>query len=829
MIKEGHIHYTRKRSDIQLIFKEAQHKFRISFSFNFKRFKIFEEDLVGVEMLPSKLCFTDTDSFLSFVEMENFYRDIWGRTMTRQLLKRPPSIRHRTNPYQEDETEGCPIEELVGLRAKLYISRTYRGCITSNRPEWLCLLLLTTRGMEDADIERKLNFQMKRERPSNNTLLSIVTGANKSGEEAGLVEEEEIPETDYPDATGDGVTMVIEDNESVEQHTNKTNKGKQKKKKKKKLVPHADLSSEEEEEKSVTIVNPLHAHLHNNPQQISGKEGESKSLPTVKLPDINMSAKIQSLKDIKETIKSEAGKLGQKLNIKPQQSSGSGKEKDNSPEDNGLTYTIDDAVLHMGMGRYQIAWFILLGMSSMAQASEIALASVILSDLICEWKISVAKASLIPALVLLAALPGGYVGGVIADRRGRKTVIITGQWLILIFGVLSAFMKSYHSFVLIRMVVGFGFGIVTSLVIVHVSEISPPQFRAYSVALNVFMWSVGDCFIVLMGYYSLNYGWSVVVLAACIPALVMCIVILFLDESPRYLSISDNVHEAERILRKMAMINYSTLPPGNLRAVPEPDRGNIRDMFRGDFKKNSLLLLFTVFAANLVYYGNIFSLPYLFKDEYCAVTNSTNLNVSFVDIDCTFSKPELMATLEVSAAEFLSIPIFALLVEKLGRIRTGMILGVATAIFTAACVPCLGLILFKSELFIQRMVVNAWLLLIFIYAPELYPTYVRSAAFGVVMVFCNLGGAFASLIVYDVGLDYSFRAMFLFLSPFALSGAILSFYFKDETKGKFLVDNKKQEDTELKTIADKKSPSQPPTAASHDEEKCCDRQQIAPY
>ena len=46
------------------------------------------------------------------------------------------------------------------------------------------------------------------------------------------------------------------------------------------------------------------------------------------------------------------------------------------------------------------------------------------------------------------------------------------------------------------------------------------------------------------------------------------------------------------------------------------------------------------------------------------------------------------------------------------------------------------------------------------------------------MVFCNLGGAFASLIVYDVGLDYSFRAMFLFLSPFALSGAILAFYFK---------------------------------------------------
>ena len=44
----------RKRSDIQLISKEAQHKFRISKP-NFKRFKIFEEDLVGVEMLPTKV------------------------------------------------------------------------------------------------------------------------------------------------------------------------------------------------------------------------------------------------------------------------------------------------------------------------------------------------------------------------------------------------------------------------------------------------------------------------------------------------------------------------------------------------------------------------------------------------------------------------------------------------------------------------------------------------------------------------------------------------------------------------------------------------------
>lgn len=28
-------------------------------------------------------------------------------------------------------------------------------------------------------------------------------------------------------------------------------------------------------------------------------------------------------------------------------------------------------------------------------------------------------------------------------------------------------------------------------------------------AVNVFMWSAGDCFVVLMGYYTLSHGWQV--------------------------------------------------------------------------------------------------------------------------------------------------------------------------------------------------------------------------------------------------------------------------------------------------------------------------------
>ena len=58
---------------------------------------------------------------------------------------------------------------------------------------------------------------------------------------------------------------------------------------KKKLVPHADFSSEEEgeegDEESVTIVNPLHAHLHESPVGQAMTPGELKdyrfSLPYI--------------------------------------------------------------------------------------------------------------------------------------------------------------------------------------------------------------------------------------------------------------------------------------------------------------------------------------------------------------------------------------------------------------------------------------------------------------------------------------------------------------------------------------------------------------------
>ena len=102
-------------------------------------------------------------------------------------------------------------------------------------------------------------------------------------------------------------------------------KGKHKSRKKK-LTPHLDEEEEEEfkdcQEGSVTFVNPIHAHrmAGNTPGTLCFSTTPHPPLTCVYLsPEqskttiLKMGGGVQSLKQIQQSIKAEAGKLGQKI------------------------------------------------------------------------------------------------------------------------------------------------------------------------------------------------------------------------------------------------------------------------------------------------------------------------------------------------------------------------------------------------------------------------------------------------------------------------------------------------------------------------------------
>ena len=152
----------RRRKNVVLINRESQHIFQTSKP-GFKRFSIFSEKLVGVELVKPKivldrpiyagatildlskllmfeffykvlkptfpgirLVFTDTDSFLLDIPTDDLYRDMKGLAEHFDFSNYPTthplySIENKAVLGKfKDETAGEPIEEFIGLRSKCY-------------------------------------------------------------------------------------------------------------------------------------------------------------------------------------------------------------------------------------------------------------------------------------------------------------------------------------------------------------------------------------------------------------------------------------------------------------------------------------------------------------------------------------------------------------------------------------------------------------------------------------------------------------------------------------------------------------------------------------
>ena len=163
----------RNRVNVKLVNSEEKLK-KLTNKPNFESYKIFDENLLSVHMKKTSLCmnkpvylgmsildlsktlmfdfhyeyikpkygekakllFTDTDSFLYEIETEDFYKDIAEDVKVRFDTSEYPEKHKSGIPTGEnkkvigkfkDETASLPIQEFVGLRAKLYSYKMDEG------------------------------------------------------------------------------------------------------------------------------------------------------------------------------------------------------------------------------------------------------------------------------------------------------------------------------------------------------------------------------------------------------------------------------------------------------------------------------------------------------------------------------------------------------------------------------------------------------------------------------------------------------------------------------------------------------------------------------
>ncbi|CAI8601502.1 unnamed protein product [Vicia faba] len=391
-------------------------------------------------------------------------------------------------------------------------------------------------------------------------------------------------------------------------------------------------------------------------------------------------------------------------------------------------YTVDDALVSLGFGKFQILVLVYAGIGWISEAMEMMLLSFVGPAVRSAWNLSSHEESFITSVVFAGMLIGAYSWGIVSDQHGRRKGFLITAILTSTSGFLSAFSPNYFSLLLFRSLVGLGLGggpVLSSWFL----EFVPPTNRGTWMVIFSAFWTLGTIFEASLAWIVMpTLGWRWLLALSSLPTSFLLLFYKITPESPRYLCLKGRTAEAVHVLETIATLNGTKLPSG------QP-----------------------------FYYGQCFS-----------TDKSQDISYKGVFI--------------ASFAELPGLLLSAVAVDKLGRKLSMSIMFFMCCIFLLPLTFYLPQDLTTGLLFGARICITVTFTVVYIYAPEIYPTSVRTTGVGVASSVGRIGGMLCPLVA--VGLVHGCHqtiAVLLF-EIVALVSGICVMFFPFETMGQELQD-----------------------------------------
>ena len=379
------------------------------------------------------------------------------------------------------------------------------------------------------------------------------------------------------------------------------------------------------------------------------------------------------------------------------------------------TVNVPELIDSQNVGVFQIRITMLCALAVMLDGFAAQMIGYVAPSIAHDMHLGPAALSRIFAVSLIGLMLGALSFGPIADRFGRRRVIVMCTLLFGLFTLATAFANSAGSLTALRFLAGLGFGGVMPNAIALTAEYAPQRRRGTMITIMFCGFPIGAT---IVGFAAVPilplYGWrGVFVLAGIMPLLLVPVLAWLLPESIRHLVIHGE--EPARVKQLLARMNPQLVFAGNTNFVINEERAPglpVLHLFRHGRALSTILIWIAFFVSLLDIYLLSSWLPTVFHNAGITLSLSA------------------LATAVFQGGGVIASLILGLFIDRFGAFKTVSFIYLLGAVFVALLGYSHSIGFTHGAAFFAGAGIGGGQNRPNVLAASLYPTYIRSTGVG---------------------------------------------------------------------------------------------------
>ncbi|WP_044872396.1 MFS transporter [Pseudomonas sp. LFM046] len=250
-----------------------------------------------------------------------------------------------------------------------------------------------------------------------------------------------------------------------------------------------------------------------------------------------------------------------------------------------------------------------------------------------DWGIDRASLGPVMSAALIGMVFGALGSGPMADRFGRKVVLVSAVFLFGVFSLISAFSANLEQLLVLRFLTGLGLGAAMPNATTLLSEYTPERLKSLLVTSMFCGFNLG---MASGGFVSAKmipaYGWhSLLLLGGVLPLVLAVVLLVWLPESARFLVVRNK--GTEKVRKALSPIAPGEVAVAAGFSVPEQKTVQSRNVFKvifsGTYSAGTLLLWLTYFMGLVIVYLLTSWLPTLMRDSGASMEQAAFIGALF--------------------------------------------------------------------------------------------------------------------------------------------------------------------------------------------------------